>query len=231
MAFELSQVVPWGRSYDEYVSMFSLSEEDHRKRILGCGDGPAGFNAEITLRGGHVISVDPIYQFSANEIKKRIQNTYETVLEQTKKNKDEFTWKAIKDVDALGEIRMKAMTHFLEDYPQGRAQGRYIAGSLPNLPFVDKSFDLALCSHFLFLYSGHFDMEFHFQSIVELCRVAHEVRIFPLLELGARKARDLDKAMEELVGCGYECTIQKVGYEFQKGGDEMLVVRTRDMFR
>lgn len=62
MPFTLDQVVPWGRSYDEYVAMFALTGEDLRKRILGCGDGPASFNAELTRRGGAVVSAQGLYR-------------------------------------------------------------------------------------------------------------------------------------------------------------------------
>jgi len=225
MGFTLEQVVPWGRSYEEYVSMFSLSEIDVQKRILGCGDGPASFNAELTHRGGRVTSIDPIYQFSADEIKTRVDETYEIVLEQARNNQNEFVWKSIKNVDELGEVRMEAMNQFLEDYPTGKVEGRYIRGNLPDLPFPDNEFDLTLCSHFLFLYSGHFDAEFHSKSVVELCRVAHEVRVFPLLELGAKKSRHFDEVIAKLEAYGCECAIEKVKYEFQKGGNEMLVVK------
>jgi hypothetical protein len=51
MAVQLKEIMPWGRSFEEYVAMFALSEEDLSKRILGCGDGPASFNAELTRRG------------------------------------------------------------------------------------------------------------------------------------------------------------------------------------
>ncbi|MCI5142695.1 MAG: SAM-dependent methyltransferase, partial [Candidatus Electrothrix sp. ATG1] len=43
MTFQLKEIVPWGRSFQEYVAMFALSEDDLGKRILGCGDGPASF--------------------------------------------------------------------------------------------------------------------------------------------------------------------------------------------
>jgi len=49
---QLSEVVPWGRSLIEYNDMFSLSEQDLRKTIPGCGDGPACFNAELSKIGG-----------------------------------------------------------------------------------------------------------------------------------------------------------------------------------
>ncbi len=60
MAFHLDQVVPWERSFDEYVAMFALETQNFGRRILGCGDGPASFNAELSPRGGAVVSVDPL---------------------------------------------------------------------------------------------------------------------------------------------------------------------------
>jgi len=225
MAFTLEKVVPWGRSYDEYVSMFSLSENDLTKKIIGCSDGPASFNSELTHQGGSVVSIDPIYQFSAEELEARIEETYSTVLEQTKKNENEFVWKNIKSPDELGQVRMSAMREFLSDFPAGKEQGRYVEGELPALEFSNKEFDLALCSHFLFLYSEHYSLDFHVQSITEMCRVAGEARMFPLLELGAKKSRHLEGVVKELRSKGYECSIEKVGYEFQKGGNEMLRVK------
>ncbi|NIA05081.1 MAG: SAM-dependent methyltransferase [Proteobacteria bacterium] len=223
MSFALEAVVPWGRSYNEYVAMFSLAEADLDKRIIGCGDGPASFNAELTKRGGKVVSVDPVYQFAAKDIKSRIDATYDEVMAQTRKNRNEFVWRHIKTIEALGSIRMEAMARFLEDYPDG--YGRYVAGGLPSLPFADKEFNLALCSHFLFLYSEQFSLEFHLQSIRELCRVAAEVKIFPLLELGSRKSRHLDKVIAMLDKEEWNWCIEEVRYEFQKGGNEVLHIK------
>jgi ubiquinone/menaquinone biosynthesis C-methylase UbiE len=112
----------------------------------------------------------------------------------------------------------------LEDYPAGLNEGRYLQAALPSLPFDDRSFDLALCSHFLFLYSEQFSLEFHLEAIRELCRVAREVRIFPLLELGAITLRHLDPLIGQLEteGCSLEAI--PVNYEFQKGGNKMLKV-------
>ena len=63
MSFTLESVVPWGRSFDEYIAMFSLSDSELQGRILGCGDGPAAFNALLSRRGGRVLSVDPLTAF------------------------------------------------------------------------------------------------------------------------------------------------------------------------
>ncbi len=226
MPFTLSEVVPWGRSYDEYVSMFSLSPLDLKQKILGCGDGPASFNSILSSRGGTVVSIDPAYSYSAAIIKRRIDETYDVVLEQTRKNKKEFIWETITSVEELGSIRMAAMTTFLKDYETGKKEGRYIAGELPQLPFYDKEFYLALCSHFLFLYSKQLSEEFHFTSIKELCRVAQEVRIFPVLELNPIKSRHLENVTAKLERELYDVKIKIVPYQFQKGGNEMLIIKS-----
>jgi SAM-dependent methyltransferase len=225
MGFELENVVPWGRSFNEYAAMFGLSNADLRGRILGCGDGPSSFNASLTTRGGWVLSVDPLYRFSTADIRRRIKETFPAVMEQTRQNMSEFTWTSIQTVDELGRLRMKAMEEFLSDYPKGAEQGRYMAGELPHLPFNDGSFDLAVCSHLLFLYSEQLDERFHLASIRELCRVASEVRIFPLLELGARTSRHLRAVTTGLIAGGYTVNIVPVAYEFQRGGNQVMKVR------
>jgi len=225
MAFRLDSVVPWGRSFEEYASMFSLSDPDLQKRILGCGDGPADFNRVLTLRGGHVVSADPLYMFRPEEIRKRIRETYDTVMEQTGKNADEFVWGHIRSLEELGRVRMRAMNEFLSDYEAGLKDGRYVCAMLPHLPFRDGAFDIALCSHYLFLYSEHLSEEFHLRSIRELCRIAAEARIFPLLELGAKKSRHVAGVLEKLGRDGFAVSVITVPYEFQKGGNEMLKIR------
>ncbi len=228
MSFTLEHVVPWGRSLDEYVAMFSLSEGDLKKTVLGCGDGPASFNAELTEGGGRVISVDPIYRFSADEIRKRIDATHDKVLRQVRENAREFVWKRIRTVDELGRTRMRAMSRFLTDFTADGEICRYVNAELPFLPFRKNEFDIAVCSHLLFLYSEQLSFDFHLQAIEELCRVACEVRIFPLLELGARKSRHLAGVVRTLEEHGFQLSIEQVPYEFQKGGNQMLRVRLSD---
>ena len=224
MTYELQDVVPWGRSFDEYISMFSLSKNDLTKQIIGCGDGPASFNYSMSQHGNKCISVDPIYQFSKKEIQERIKNSYEEVLAQTRSNKNEFVWNSIQSVEELGKIRKKAMNEFIADYDQGKKEKRYISGELPELNFNTKQFDIALCSHFLFLYSQQFSLEFHVDSIIELCRIAKEVRIFPILELGTQISRHFENVYELLAQKGFNINTKKVEYEFQKGGNQLLIV-------
>src|SRR5689334_12424843 len=173
--FTLEHVVPWGRSFDEYRAMFALSATDLDGRILGCGDGPASFNALATQRGMKVVSCDPIYCWGARDIQARIDESYAEIIEQTQRNRHEFVWDTIRSVDELGRVRMTAMQEFLRDYPTGVQEGRYIEAALPSLPFRDGQFDLALCSHLLFLYSSQLGETFHHAAVLELRRVAREV--------------------------------------------------------
>ena len=223
--FTLDTVVPWGRSFDEYVSMFALREEDLRRRILGCADGPAAFNAEATRRGAEVVSCDPLYRYTTAQIQERIAETFDEILDQTRGNTEEFVWGAIRSVEDLGRVRTTAMQVFLDDFDKGKAEGRYVDAELPALPFADGAFDLALCSHFLFLYTTQLGEAFHRTAIRDLCRVAREVQIFPLLALGGQRSPYVDDNAGALRAAGFEVSIESVPYEFQRSGNHMMRIR------
>ncbi|PWT83602.1 MAG: SAM-dependent methyltransferase [Acidobacteria bacterium] len=226
---QLQEVVPWGRSLDEYRGMFALSETDLRGRLLGCGDGPASFNAELAASGKsqRLVSVDPLYLFNGPEIATRVEQTYEIILSQVRHNQDRYVWTYFKDPDALGAARLNAMKIFLDDYEAGRAEGRYLVAALPKLPFNNGLFDLCLCSHLLFLYSAQLSADFHLASMLEMLRVAQEVRVFPLLDLDLQRSPHLDPVMAELQSANFYADVVDVPYSFQKGGGQMLRVIRR----
>jgi hypothetical protein len=224
MSITLDQVVPWGRSLAEYRRMFDMSERDMAANILGCGDGPASFNAEMTALGCSVVSCDPIYAFSKEQIARRVEETYDPIIEQVRRNAQNYVWSDFRDPDALGQHRLATMRAFLADFDAGRAAARYLPDALPALSFADGQLDLALCSHLLFLYSEQLALEFHTAAIRELCRVAREVRIFPLLALDCRPSPHIAPVQERLREAGFVVEIQRVPYEFQAGGDQMMRV-------
>jgi hypothetical protein len=224
MGLKLENVVPWGRSLREYIKMFALSDRDLTLNILDCAAGPASFNAELTRQGGKAIACDPVYQFSVDEIARQIDATYDTILQQVNANLDSYVWREISSPARLGEVRMAAMQIFLADFPHGLQERRYLLESLPQLSFANKQFDLALCSHFLFSYSQHLSEAFHFDAIAEMCRVASEVRIFPLLTIAGEPSPYLSPLLETLAQQGYQAEIQQVDYEFQPKGNQMLKI-------
>ena len=163
--------------------------------------------------------------FNASQIRSRINEIAGDILEQTRRNRDEFVWTSIQSLEELQRVRMDAMDQFLADYETGKSQGRYIDAGLPELPFADHSFDLALCSHFLFLYSDQLGEPFHHAAVLELCRVARDVRIFPLLALGGIRSPLLAGATATLREAGCDVTVEPVPYEFQRGGNEMMRIK------
>lgn len=225
MPFTVSGVVPWGRTMAEYRGMFDLGDSDLQGRILGCGDGPASFNAEMSAAGHKVVSVDPLYAFPAAAIEQRVKETYHIIMDQLSRNRDDFVWTYVPSLPALGRRRMGAMRRFLADFPQGKKEARYVNASLPDLPFGENAFDLALSSHFLFLYSDQFDLPFHIRALQEMLRVAPEARAFPLLQVGGAPSPHVRGVIEAFSAEGVQAKIVDVPYEFQRGGSRMLRLR------
>lgn len=226
MVFQLKQVVPWGRSFADYVDMFGLTAEDLERSILDCAGGPASFNATMHHRGQRVISCDPIYQFSAQEIAQRIDETCPTIVAGLHENHDWFVWSDdIPTPEALADRRLATMGEFLADFPQGAIEGRYRVAELPHLPFADRAFELAISSHLLFTYTAQLSLEFHQAAIAELLRVADEVRIFPLLtSFTTERSPYVQPTIDFLAAQGFQAEIRPTAYEFQRGGNELLRV-------
>ena len=99
--------------------------------------------------------------------------------------------------------------------------------SLPDLPFDDGAFDLALSSHLLFLYSEQFDLAFHIRALEEMLRVAAEVRVFPLLQIGGTPSPHVEGVVDAFGSRSADATVEPVAYEFQRGGNRMLRLRRR----
>lgn len=225
MVMKLEKVVPFGRSLDEYKTMFALSDSDLEKTIVGVGDGPASFNVEMFALGKSVISVDPLYVFRAEDIERQFNAVVDDIIAQVRATPGDWIWSYHRSPEHLKENRMQVLRLFAADYETGKANGRYRVGELPSLDFEDNRFQLALCSHFLFLYSDHFSYEFHVASVREMLRVAAEVRIFPLVTLMLEKSPYVQPLVESLRTEGFVAAIEKVGYELQRGGNEMLRIQ------
>ncbi len=222
---ELENVVPFGRSLDEYKKMFLLKGEDLKKKILGVGDGPASFNAELTSIGGNIISVDPIYKFDSTEIYQRFEEVLDGIIAQIENTPGDWVWSYHKSPDGLRESRRTTAKKFVHDYAKNKESGRYFEGQLPVLPFEDSQFDLVLCSHLLFLYADHFTLEFHIDSIREMLRVGTEVRIFPLLTLALKRPSYINQVIDSFTSDGFSVDIVPVEYELQRGGNQMMRIK------
>ena len=222
MGISLNEIVPWGRTFNEYERMFALQAADLEKGVLDCGGGPASFTAEMHARGLKATSIDPLYRFSSAEIQGRYEAVEVPMLAQVRATVNDWVWTYHRDPDDLLQNRRSAIHLFLADYEPGRKDGRYLVAELPTLPFEAGSFGLALCSHLLFLYSDLLSQRFHLDAVRELCRVAREVRVFPLVTLRDGPSPHVDAVCTAAEQRGLKAQILPVDYELQRGGNQML---------
>ncbi len=229
-ALDLPAVACFGRSLAEYTQCFGLDLAALRGRdVLDVAAGPSSFAAEACARRIDAVAVDPLYTHSTDELAARIATDYAQMFAQVRLRKALFRVGGSAHFPSLAaaEIdRRGAADRFLADYATHFIHNRYIAGSLPRLPFLDGTFDLVLCAHLLFTYAEFFDFDFHFAACVELVRVsAAEVRIHPLCGLNGRPYSGLGRLRRELRAAGIESTVVTVAYEFFAGSNTMLVLR------
>ncbi len=224
MAMHLENIVPFGRSLDEYIHMFTLTKDDFSRSILSVGDGPASFNAEGTKLGYQIKSIDPLYIFTADQIRARFNAVIDNIITQVTNTAHDWVWTYHDSPAALRAHREQVMELFAADYAAGKASNRYEVGEMPTLKYPDSAYSLGLSSHFLFLYSDHLSEQFHIDAIREMLRVCTEVRIFPLLTLMVETSPYLSPVITKLQNLGFSCEIQQVNYELQPGGNQMLKI-------
>lgn len=226
-SFDLQGAVPWGRRLEEYQAFFDLGAPSPARwgRVLDVGGGPASFTAEATARGLGVVAADPLYRLDGQSIRTRFEAARPVMMQAVRRSRERFVWRHYASPEDLERRRVEALEIFLEDFDWGKACGRYRDAALPHLPFQEGSFHLALCSHLLFLYSEQLDEAFHLAALRELLRVAHEVRVFPLLTLEGQPSPHLPGLLKALRGDGVAAELVRVPFEFQKGATEMLRLR------
>jgi hypothetical protein len=209
------------RSFDEYRAMFALTGSDLCGSVLDCPGGGSSFTALTKQAGASAIAADPVYAQPWDSLAALVRADLQRGLAHTAAGADRYVWDFYGDLDGYARVRRMSAGAFSRDLIAHPA--RYVPASLPGLPFAGGRFDLVLSSHFLFTYADRLDLEFHRAALRELHRVARrEVRVFPLLEQGGRPVPALLSPLLATLGIPHR--IQRVGYEFQRGGNEMLVL-------
>ena len=216
MTLQLENIVITGRTFEEYSAFFDLNLEDLKhKKVLDCPSGASSFVATVSKNGIEAKGVDVIYGFDKDSIESQGIKSIEKIYEDTSwmdANKMDF-YKSKENHRFQRESALKA---FISDYNKEN----YMLAKLPNLPFENDSFDVIVSSHLLFVYDDRFDYEFHKNSILEMLRIAKEVRIFPLVDFKNGRANEeknfspfVYRLLEEL--SNFKCEILKTDFEFQ----------------
>lgn len=222
----LGDIIVTARPFDEYRAMFDLSDRDLLAGpVLDCPAGASGFAAGAAAMGADVTAADPEYAGDHRALVDRARRDTAYGNGYVRGNPGTYAWGFFRDeADHLAR-RMAAVDAFAHDI--AAHPGRYVAASLPRLPFADDAFGLVLSSHLLFVYPDHFDYADHLRFAGELLRVCDgEVRIFPLVDTTTAPWPHLDRLRADLEAEGARTEVRQVGYEFIRGGDEMLVLRS-----
>ncbi|WP_152669551.1 methyltransferase [Synechococcus sp. GFB01] len=206
-AMEFARVVFYGRLGRQALAMFALEPQRWRgARVLDCPGGPGSLSALLRAEGLDVTAVDPLYALNEAELERRALSDLEAAMAQLAGDpaiRPDF------DLAACRQEHLEALETFLADrraHPE-----RYVAASLPALPFTDRSFDLVLCGHLLFSYAPcsagglmrepGLDLAWHRRALAELLRLSRRaVRIYPAhtMERQARRHPYAEALLAEL---------------------------------
>lgn len=219
---EINPLGSWSHSLSDYCQMFDLTPDDLALTILDCAAGLSSFNSEMNVAKKQVVSCDPLYGLSPEQLTHQVKQLQENLLARVNSHTQQFDWGVIANSSVLRQRQQANAGQFLLDFPRGQAEGRYVEAKLPQLPFADYQFDLALCVHILFDGAARPSLDFIFNSLVELCRVAREVRVFPLLNAEGGIAPQLGEVIARLQMLDYGVEIRQVHYNFLKQGKAML---------
>jgi SAM-dependent methyltransferase len=222
---DVGQYLISARSFEEYRAMFALSDADLHGDILDCPGGGASFTARAAaIDGVRALAVDPVYTTPGADLARLVIAETERGSLHTAAGADRYRWDFFGDIDGHRRIRRHSARLFARDLLSN--PHRYVPAALPALPFADRSFDLVLSSHLLFTYADRLDLEFHRRCLLELHRLARTaVRIFPLLDQAGRPLDSLvDQLRADLEAAGITTAIRAANYEFQRGGNQMLVL-------
>lgn len=224
---DLPTVSFFGRTLAEYAQFFALDLDALRGRdVLDVAAGPSSFTAEACARRIDSVAVDPFYTGPVDDLAARVEADYSRMFAQMRAKPRLFRLRSFPSFEAAEADRRLAAQRFLADYETHFAHGRYVGGALPHLPFFDRTFDLVLCAHLLFIYAERFAFEWHLTACQELVRVsAGEVRIHPLCGADGKPYSKLPALRRELRTLGIESEVVAIDYEFFLGSGSMLVLR------
>lgn len=216
------------RPLSDYRLMFLLTDDELRAGpILDCPAGASPFGAQARAVGGTVTSVDPVYAGPKAGLVARARADLRRIADWAAANPDQFDWTYLGSVESQIRKWDDAITEFAADYRRDGA--RYVAATLPVLPFPDRHFSLTLSSHLLFLYPEYLDFEAHVAALLELVRVTRgEVRVFPIVDTAAHRYSRLADIRSALADHGVDTEIRPANCAFTKGGDHLFAAWRAD---
>jgi len=186
-----------------------LTEQELDKTMLDVRGGPSSFNAEMHASGKRVVSCDSLYAATSEQLDLEVKNN---LVDPQLLSEDYASFKS---------EQQKNIQAFLSDFALGKSEHRYIAAKLPHLPFTKHEFELALLHHALFNHQSSTVDEI-METIHELARVTHELRIFPLLDSHGKNSPLIAPVMLLLQQQEFGVEVRHVDFEIQSQSNAML---------
>lgn len=186
-AYPQTGVASTCRSYREYADMFALEESQLSEgSTLDVAGGASSFIARLREMGLRGIAADPFYEGDREAVLTAAAKEVEVSSSKISAMRNVYDWSYYGSPERHRQLREESFSRFAADFRSEDAGSRYVAASLPNLPFADGEFRTVVCSHFVFLYGDRFDQAFHRSALEEMLRVTQsggEVRVYPLVDL------------------------------------------------
>jgi hypothetical protein len=205
----------WTYNLADYRQIFALTEADLQKNILDYPAGIASVNAQLYAKGLTIVSGDPAYHLSYPEMKVHARRLLQ---ENIIASRDQVEPMVIAEWEHNTE-------QFLADYDLGKKQQRYRAMSVPPSPVSD-IFDLLLCADLLF--NGNHESAVVHDWMSALCRLAAEVRIFPLPADKSVVQAELGPVMLALQQRHFGVEIRAVQYPQRHQANAMLRIWAKE---
>ncbi|MBS0350680.1 MAG: hypothetical protein JSR33_05760 [Proteobacteria bacterium] len=207
----------WIYNLDDYQSIFGLTAQELQKRILDFPSGISSVNAELYAKGFYMVSADPAYQLTPEEMRIHAYEMLQTSIQQLEPDNNHFS--------LISKWRMSTEI-FLSDYALGKKEGRYKVLNHPPFQPLENSFELLLCTDYLFTAnSSSLPIQ---QMMEELCNLAMEVRIFPLPNLQSAVASELGPVMLALQNRNFGVEVRGVAYPERKEANAILRVWAKE---
>lgn len=213
-------MINWVYNFADYQQMYDLNSTDLLQPIFDFPAGISSFNAEATQKGFQICSADPLYQLSEADVRAHAERIFQDTVASLKATPVRLQNPAEANLHHIIQRWKQAEELFLQDYAKGRVEKRYQPATLPSLPYQTHQFHIALCTDCLFYHAAiHSDLT---QVVKELCRVAEEVRIFPLLDDQGKVSDELGPLMLFLQKQNFGVEVRQVPFQLLQGGNAML---------
>ncbi len=217
----------WIYNLSDYQQIFALTDQDLQKKTLDFASGISSVNAELYAQGQTIVSVDPNYRLSPKDMQVQARQILQDNITYLRQHLDSLPAPHAAFADTLIVQWRHSTEQFIADYELGKKQGRYLTIDYSPFTKLDQTFELLLCTDFLF--NSTQSLKSSSQDIMnELCKLAVEVRIFPLPEVKTTVAAELGPIMLALQNRNFGVEIRAVNYPMRKDANAILRVWAKE---